>query len=189
MGHVGKSNIYVSWPFVKVCLILNYLGQGAWLITNHNNTVLNTIKDLNPFFEMLPGQLRPFAVILSALAVHASQALINGSYFHCLWGYCKLDLMPHIKINYPPQLWARFYIPLLVNNIMWVGWRCTSLPELPEHMVPAYWSCNYRKPPCSWPQSCSTPTWLLSESAYGRPFHSFFSLVPSEAMFFFSSLH
>ena len=37
MGHVGKPNIYASWPFVKACLILNYLGQGAWLLANAHN--------------------------------------------------------------------------------------------------------------------------------------------------------
>ena len=36
MGHVGKANIYASWPFVKAALILNYLGQGAWLLANNS---------------------------------------------------------------------------------------------------------------------------------------------------------
>ena len=54
MGHVGKQSIYFSWPFVKVCLILNYLGQGAWLIENAGNQALSSIEDLNPFFLMLP---------------------------------------------------------------------------------------------------------------------------------------
>ncbi len=138
MGHVGKSNIYVSWPFVKVCLILNYLGQGAWIITNHTNESFNAIKDLNPFFEMLPGQLRPFAVILSALAaIIASQALITGSY-SIVSEAIKLDLMPHIKINYPSTTKGQIYIPL-VNNIMWVG--CIGVVLLfqsSEHMEAAY---------------------------------------------------
>lgn len=138
MGHVGKSNIYVSWPFVKVCLILNYLGQGAWIITNHTDESFNAIKDLNPFFEMLPGQLRPFAVILSALAaIIASQALITGSY-SIVSEAIKLDLMPHIKINYPSTTKGQIYIPL-VNNIMWVG--CIGVVLLfqsSEHMEAAY---------------------------------------------------
>ena len=40
MGHVGKENIYFSWPFVKLCLILNYLGQGAWIMQNQANGAL-----------------------------------------------------------------------------------------------------------------------------------------------------
>ena len=186
MGHVGKSNIYVSWPFVKVCLILNYLGQGAWIITNHNNTVLNTIKDLNPFFEMLPGQLRPFAVILSALAaIIASQALITGSY-SIVSEAIKLDLMPHIKINYPSTTKGQIYIPL-VNNIMWVG--CIGVVLLfqsSEHMEAAYGLAITVT-------MLMTSILLYTYLAVIRkrlwaaiPFILFFGAI--EAMFFFSSL-
>lgn len=186
MGHVGKSNIYVSWPFVKVCLILNYLGQGTWLITNHNNTVLNTIKDLNPFFEMLPGQLRPFAVILSALAaIIASQALITGSY-SIVSEAIKLDLMPHIKINYPSTTKGQIYIPL-VNNIMWVG--CIGVVLLfqsSEHMEAAYGLAITVT-------MLMTSILLYTYLAVIRkrlwaaiPFILFFGAI--EAMFFFSSL-
>ena len=59
MGHVGKESIYFSWPVVKICLILNYLGQGAWIIQNQGNAALFHIEDLNPFFLMLPEMLRP----------------------------------------------------------------------------------------------------------------------------------
>ena len=186
MGHVGKSNIYVSWPFVKICLILNYLGQGAWLITNHNNTVLNTIKDLNPFFEMLPGQIRPFAVILSALAaIIASQALITGSY-SIVSEAIKLDLMPHIKINYPSTTKGQIYIPL-VNNIMWVG--CIGVVLLfqsSEHMEAAYGLAITVT-------MLMTSILLYTYLAVIRkrpwtaiPFIIFFGAI--EAMFFFSSL-
>ena len=68
MGHVGRENIYFSWPFVKACLIFNYLGQGAWIISNQANSGLYAINDLNPFFMMLPEMLRPFAVLLGAAA-------------------------------------------------------------------------------------------------------------------------
>ncbi len=186
MGHVGKSNIYVSWPFVKICLILNYLGQGAWLITNHNNTVLNTIKDLNPFFEMLPDQIRPFAVILSALAaIIASQALITGSY-SIVSEAIKLDLMPHIKINYPSTTKGQIYIPL-VNNIMWVG--CIGVVLLfqsSEHMEAAYGLAITVT-------MLMTSILLYTYLAVIRkrlwaaiPFILFFGAI--EAMFFFSSL-
>ena len=186
MGHVGKSNIYVSWPFVKVCLILNYLGQGAWIITNHTNESLNAIKDLNPFFEMLPGQLRPFAVILSALAaIIASQALITGSY-SIVSEAIKLDLMPHIKINYPSTTKGQIYIPL-VNNIMWVG--CIGVVLLfqsSEHMEAAYGLAITVT-------MLMTSILLYTYLAVIRkrlwaaiPFILFFGAI--EAMFFFSSL-
>ena len=186
MGHVGKDNIYASWPFVKVCLILNYLGQGAWLITNHTNESLNAIKDLNPFFEMLPDQIRPFAVVLSALAaIIASQALITGSY-SIVSEAIKLDLMPHIKINYPSTTKGQIYIPL-VNSIMWVG--CIGVVLLfqsSEHMEAAY-------------GLAITVTMLMTSILLytylsvirkrmwaAIPFIIFFGAI--EAMFFFSSL-
>ena len=138
MGHVGKDNIYVSWPFVKVCLILNYLGQGAWIIANHTNAGLNTINDLNPFFQMLPDAVRPFAVVLSTLAaIIASQALITGSY-SIVSEAVRLDLMPHMKINYPSETKGQIYIPL-VNTMMWIG--CIGVVLLfqsSEHMEAAY---------------------------------------------------
>lgn len=68
MGHVGADNIYITWPFVKICLILNYLGQGAWLICNQSSAELQSIEMLNPFFQMLPEALRPLAVVLGAAA-------------------------------------------------------------------------------------------------------------------------
>lgn len=120
MGHVERGNIYVSWPFVKICLILNYLGQGAWLISNSNNSSLAKINDLNPFFLMLPANIRPFAVLLGALAaIIASQALISGS-FSLVSEAIRLDLMPHMQIIYPSKTKGQLYIPL-VNIIMWIG--------------------------------------------------------------------
>ncbi|MBR5468715.1 MAG: KUP/HAK/KT family potassium transporter [Firmicutes bacterium] len=120
MGHVGRNNIYRSWPFVKGCLILNYLGQGAWIISNINNSVLQAIPDLNPFFEMLPGILRPVAVILSAMAaVIASQALITGSYT-LVSEAILLDLLPHLEIRYPSDTKGQLYIGS-VNTILWIG--------------------------------------------------------------------
>ena len=120
MGHVGKENIYFSWPFVKLCLILNYLGQGAWIIQSRGNSALYAIEDLNPFFMMLPEVLRPVAVILSALAaVIASQALITGSYT-LVSEAILLDLLPHLEIRYPSDTKGQLYIGT-VNSVLWIG--------------------------------------------------------------------
>lgn len=120
MGHVGRINVYASWPFVKVCLILNYLGQGAWLMQNKNSEALAHIEDMNPFFEMLPSQVRIIAVLLSATAaVIASQALITGS-FTLVTEASRLDLMPRLKISYPSQTKGQSYIPL-VNAFMYIA--------------------------------------------------------------------
>ena len=120
MGHVGKANIYASWPLVKACLILNYMGQGAWLIANAGDPALQAMEGLNPFYQMLPEPMRPFAIVLSAVAaIIASQALITGS-FTLVSEATRLDLLPHLQIHYPSDTKGQLYIPL-VNSVMWVG--------------------------------------------------------------------
>ena len=138
MGHVGKANIYASWPFVKCCLILNYLGQGAWVLANRTDPTLLAMTDMNPFFEMLPEVWRPFAVILSAFAaIIASQALITGSY-SIVSEAIRLNLLPHMKITYPSETKGQLYIPL-VNNIMWVACIFVVLLfQTSSHMEAAY---------------------------------------------------
>lgn len=120
MGHVGREHIYRSWPFVKICLLLNYLGQGAWVLLNQRNGALAAIEDMNPFFLMLPEALRPFAVLLGALAaIIASQALITGSYT-LVSEAIRLDLMPHMLIRYPSDTKGQLYIGT-VNTVLWIG--------------------------------------------------------------------
>ena len=120
MGHVGRGNVYISWPFVKICLILNYLGQGAWIISNQGSAELAGIEDLNPFFMMLPVSMRPFAILLgAAAAIIASQALITGSYT-LVSEAIHLDLLPHLEIRYPSDTKGQIYIST-VNWILWIG--------------------------------------------------------------------
>lgn len=105
---------------MKLCLILNYLGQGAWILMNRSNAALFAVEDLNPFFLMLPEVLRPFAVILgAAAAIIASQALITGSYT-LVSEAILLDLLPHLEIRYPADTKGQLYIPK-VNSILWIG--------------------------------------------------------------------
>lgn len=119
MGHVGRGNIYGSWPFVKISLLLNYFAQGAWLMNANDNEALFEIEQFNPFFEMLPDSIRIVAVVMSTLAaIIASQALITGSYT-LVSEAINLDLLPHIKILYPSQTKGQMYIPL-VNSMLWI---------------------------------------------------------------------
>lgn len=138
MGHVGKANIYASWPFVKAALILNYLGQGAWLLANNSNPQLLAMDIVNPFYMMLPEPLRPFAIVLSAVAaIIASQALITGA-FSLVSEASRLDLMPHMQVFYPAETKGQLYIPM-VNNVMLVG--CVIVVLLFQnsaHMEAAY---------------------------------------------------
>ncbi|MBR3705505.1 MAG: KUP/HAK/KT family potassium transporter, partial [Firmicutes bacterium] len=136
MGHVGRENIYISWPFVKACLVLNYLGQGAWVISNRNNEALYGIEDLNPFFEMLPEMIRPVAVILSTMAaVIASQALITGSYT-LVSEAILLDLLPRLEIRYPSETKGQIYLGA-VNNLLWAGCSFVVLYFRSGHKIEA----------------------------------------------------
>ena len=138
MGHVGRGNIYATWPFVKACLLCSYLGQGAWLLANADNPALAGIQDLNPFFEMLDSGVRPFAVILSTFAaIIASQALITGA-FSLVSEASRLDLMPHMQVFYPAETKGQLYIPM-VNNVMLVGCVIVVLLfQSSAHMEAAY---------------------------------------------------
>lgn len=117
MGHVGKKSIYISWPFVKICLILNYLGQGAWIINNAGNASLAAIEDLNPFYLMINPEFRIIAIVLGAMAaIIASQALITGS-FSIVSEAIRLNLLPHMRTFYPSETKGQIYIPFLNNSL------------------------------------------------------------------------
>ena len=119
LGHVGKKNIYFTWPFVKICLLLNYFGQGAWILAAKNNPVLSNMKDLNPFFQMIPKSLLMFGIIISTLAaIIASQALISGS-FTLVSEAIKLNLFPRLHTLYPSHSKGQLYIPS-INRILWL---------------------------------------------------------------------
>ena len=186
MGHVGKPNIYATWPFVKVCLILNYLGQGAWILANNGSAELGAIADLNPFFQMLPEQVRVFAVLLSTLAaIIASQALITGS-FSIVSEAVRLDLMPHMRINYPSETKGQIYIPL-VNSIMWIGCICVVLLfQTSAHMEAAYGLAITVTMLMTTILLTSYLSRVLHKTALAVPFAVFFGAI--EFMFFFSSL-
>lgn len=117
LGHVGKSNIRVSWGFVKTCLLLNYFGQGAYLMGH----VGETLDGVNPFFAMVPdGLFRYYAVGLACLAaIIASQATISGSY-SLISEAIRLNIFPKIEVKYPSDSHGQVYIPL-INNILLIG--------------------------------------------------------------------
>lgn len=96
MGHVGRGNIYFTWPFIKVALVLNYFGQGAWMLRNQNNPELADAEGINPFFQMMDPNVRYVAVVLSVTAgIIASQALITGA-FTMVSEATGLNWMPHL---------------------------------------------------------------------------------------------
>ena len=116
LGHCGFQNIRISWIFVKVSLILNYLGQGAWIIT-HKSVI---VHDTNPFFTIMPQWfLWPGIILATAAAVIASQALISGSYTIISEGI-HLNFWPKVKIKYPTSIKGQMYIPS-VNWILYIA--------------------------------------------------------------------
>ncbi|NDW08825.1 KUP/HAK/KT family potassium transporter [Dysgonomonas sp. 520] len=107
LGHTGLKNIRVSWTFVKSMLILNYLGQAAWIIDNPS--LINV--GVNPFFAMMPSWFNFAGVILATLAaIIASQALISGSYT-IISEAISLNLWPNVKIKYPTRIKGQMFIP------------------------------------------------------------------------------
>ena len=187
MGHVGKANIYASWPLVKACLILNYLGQGAWILSVSENPELIAMgAQMNPFFEMLPGAWRIFAVVLSTLAaIIASQALITGSY-SIVSEAIRLDLMPHMKIQYPTENKGQIYIPL-VNTILWIG--CVGVVlffRSSERMESAYGLAITVTMPMTTILLTRYLSHVRHRMALAIPFALFFGAL--ESFFFFSSL-
>ncbi|WMY81764.1 KUP/HAK/KT family potassium transporter [Leuconostoc mesenteroides] len=109
MGHVGKHNIYVSWIFVYTMLILNYMGQGAWIMSHANQENL-LMQSSNPFFEILPSGWRIFGVVMAALAaIIASQALISGAYT-LVSEAINLKVIPRLRTFYPSEARGQMYI-------------------------------------------------------------------------------
>ncbi len=123
LGHCGKENIRVSWIFVKTSLILNYLGQGAWLLANFKNQIIPhevMANGFNPFIGIMPQWFKLAGIVISTLAaIIASQALISGS-FTLISEAMRLNLWPKMKIHYPTEEKGQLYIPG-INLLLFIG--------------------------------------------------------------------
>ncbi|MBW8043920.1 KUP/HAK/KT family potassium transporter [Lactobacillus helveticus] len=137
VGHVGKKNIIGSWPFVFVCLSLNYFGQGVWILNNPNFRPADGGM-LNPFYEMIPINIRLFAIILATIAaVIASQALITGS-FTLVAEASGLKFLPRMNINYPSTKKGQIYIPSINKGICVATIAIVLYFQTSAHMEAAY---------------------------------------------------
>ena len=115
LGHCGRKNIAISWAFVKTMLILNYLGQGAWVLSH-----VQTASTVNPFFSIMPQSMLFFAIIMATgAAIVASQALISGT-FSILSEAMNLHFWPRMRIKHPTQVKGQLYIPV-INLAMYIG--------------------------------------------------------------------
>jgi KUP system potassium uptake protein len=112
LGHCGKENIRMSWIGVFICLILNYLGQGAYLMSNYEGQVFN---QNSVFYALMTPEFLPYGIVVASFAtVIASQALISGC-FTLVNEAMKLKLWPNMKVSYPSQMRGQIYIP-------WMNW-------------------------------------------------------------------
>jgi KUP system potassium uptake protein len=128
MGHVGRGNIRISWTYVKACLLLNYIGQGAYLLAHRKGltitSVVKTQLHINSFYDLMPDWFTPVGVIIAtSAAIIASQAMIAGS-FTLIGEALRLNLWPKMKIKYPSEERGQLFIPSM-NLLMFIG--CTGI--------------------------------------------------------------
>ncbi len=117
LGHCGRKNIRITWVFVKVCLVVNYMGQASYLMGLGEGA---TMHGLNPFYEIMPEWfLIPGIIIATSAAIIASQALISGSYT-LINEAMNLNFWPRVAVRQPSNIKGQIYIPS-VNIILWVG--------------------------------------------------------------------
>lgn len=134
LGHCGKANIRISWIYVKTTLVLNYLGQGVWLLQNTGKYLVHQegthTVHINPFYHIMPQWFLIYGIgIATVAAVIASQALISGS-FTLIAEAIRLNLWPKLKIVYPTDERGQLYVPS-VNWLLWAG--CLGVVALFKH--------------------------------------------------------
>lgn len=134
LGHCGRRNISITWGFVKAMLILNYLGQGAWILSGSNDDALAA----NPFYGIMPAWFTGIGIVMSTLAaIIASQALLSGS-FTLFSEAIGLDFFPRVRIKYPTEVKGQLFIPM-VNAFLFIGCIMTVLIfQNSSHMEAAY---------------------------------------------------
>lgn len=116
LGHCGIKNIRITWVYVKISLVVAYLGQAAWLM-HQGETLLN---GRNPFFEIIPTWfLLPSIIISTCATIIASQALISGS-FTLISEAMNLNFWPRITVRQPSDSKGQIYIPS-INTMLWFG--------------------------------------------------------------------
>ncbi|WP_411812112.1 KUP/HAK/KT family potassium transporter [Chryseobacterium scophthalmum] len=134
LGHCGAKNIRVSWIFVKLMLILNYLGQGAWLLDNYEKV----FSGVNPFFGIMPEwAVLPGVILATLAAIIASQAVITGS-FTMFSEAMSISFWPNQHIEYPSGVKGQMYIPRINWGLMFFCFIVVVFFQKSEHMEAAY---------------------------------------------------
>jgi len=113
MGHFGRKPIRASWLyFVLPALLLNYLGQGAMILSASHADALAKVRD--PFFYLAPDMLRlPLVLLATAASIIASQAVISGA-FSVTQQAIQLGFVPRLRITHTSEAAAgQIYIPVV----------------------------------------------------------------------------
>lgn len=124
LGHCGRGNIRISWIYVKACLLLNYFGQGALLLSSHKGLLVDAANKaqfgINAFYDLMPQWFILFGVIIAtSAAIIASQAMISGS-FTLISEALRLNLWPKMKVRYPSEERGQLFVPG-INLLLFVG--------------------------------------------------------------------
>lgn len=137
LGHCGRGNIRISWAFVKTCLVLNYLGQGAWLM-QFEGRLLTSLSNRNPFYGLMPEWFLIIGITIATMAaIIASQALITGS-FTLIGEAIRLNMWPKVRLIYPTNVKGQLYVPS-INRLLLLG--CVGVVlyfQKSENMEAAY---------------------------------------------------
>ena len=134
LGHCGLKNIRISWIFIKVALVLNYMGQGAWILSSPAQVT----PDVNPFFMMIPGWFHLAGVLLATMAaIIASQALISGA-FTIISEAISLNLWPNMTIKYPTKVKGQMFVPAINVTLMIVCILIVITMRSSMHLEAAY---------------------------------------------------
>lgn len=134
MGHCGRINIRAAWSFVKLTLLLNYFGQGAWLLS-HKETYLG---ERNPFYSMMPDGFRLIGLLIATGAtIVASQAMISAS-FTLINEAIRLNFWPKVRVKYPTDLKGQIYIPSINWMLFFVCVMVVLYFRESKHMEAAY---------------------------------------------------
>lgn len=128
LGHCGRGNIRRSWIYVKTCLLINYFGQGAYLLANHEglhiSEAVKKTMGINAFYDLMPHWfIIPGVIIATSAAIIASQAMVSGA-FTLISEAMRLNLWPKVKIRYPSEEKGQLFIPA-ISALMFVG--CTGV--------------------------------------------------------------
>lgn len=124
LGHCGRGNIRMTWIYVKTCLLINYFGQGAYLLSHRSGlTISDAVKKsmgINAFYDLMPEWfIIPGVIIATTAAIVASQAMISGA-FTLISEAMRLNLWPKVKIRYPSEEKGQLFIPA-VNLLLFAG--------------------------------------------------------------------